>query len=294
MTVIRSKTRIVLSRAARLRLPPKKRRAAIQNAKTLTAHRLLYNSGKHAVVAFIVQPRGSRSLLPCIIWNRGGSDEFGVLNDEHLFSGWLAEFAKSGYLVIASQYSGSAGSGGRDQYGGSEVRDILNLYQVLGDTPRADRNRIGMYGASRGGMMAFLALARVSWLKALAVKAPLTNLIRQLKRRPKLKQLFRRSFGISVSALKKRSVVYWVDKLHSGIPVLMQHGTADWRVSVLDTLDLARILYERRIPYRLDIYEGDDHSLTLHDAEARAVTIGWFDRFVKNTKPAPDLKKFGS
>lgn len=29
------------------------------------------------------------------------------------------------------------------------------------------------------------------------------------------------------------------------------HGTADWRVNVLDSMDLSRKLYQQKVPHRL-------------------------------------------
>jgi dipeptidyl aminopeptidase/acylaminoacyl peptidase len=91
-----------------------------------------------------------------MIFNRGGNGDFGALEDPVLAS-WVARFADMGFVVVASQYRGNAGSEGFDTFGGEDVNDVLNLIALLDAHPKADASRIGMYGHSRGGLMTYLA-----------------------------------------------------------------------------------------------------------------------------------------
>jgi dipeptidyl aminopeptidase/acylaminoacyl peptidase len=271
---------------------PQKRKEARADDKKVFAYRIVYRSQGHRVVGYLVEPkRGGK--LPCIIWNRGGNGEFGSITRSAIFGGSMAAFAQAGYIVIASQYSGNDGGEGKEHHGGSEIEDVFALYEILKKYPRADTGRIGMFGSSRGGMMTYLALARVKWIRAAVVKAGLVNLFHQVKYRPKLQLLYKEAFGGSKLEYKRRSVVFWTNKLSKKAPILLMHGTADWRVNVQDTLDMGQRLYNAKIPYRMIIYEGDDHGLNANKKAWIAESTEWFDRFVKNKEALPDLKPHG-
>ncbi len=266
--------------------------AAKKNSKRVRIYRMKYLSGGHLVVGFLIEPRRVSEKLPCIIINRGGSGDFGKITSENLFSN-LAVMASWGYLVIASQYSGNDGSEGKDEMGGGDIEDVLTLYQILKKYPLADISRIGMYGASRGGMMTYLCLARVKWLKAAVSVAGLADLFRQEKLRPEMKGHFKTMFGGKRESLKKRSAVHWVDKFCKKTPLLLIHGTADWRVSPLDSLDLSRKMLSQKIPHRLMLLEGADHGLTEFRRLRFEMVRIWFDRFVRDGEKLPNLKLHG-
>lgn len=156
------------------------RKRAKKNSKHVFAYRIVYHSHGHKVVGFIVEPRGRQSTLPCIIWNRGGSKNFGSIRHGHIFGG-IGDLASLGYIVIASQYSGNDGSDGTDQMGGDDIHDVLTLYKILSQYKRADIKRVGMYGWSRGGMMTYLSLSKVNWIKAAVVGGAPTDQVRARK-----------------------------------------------------------------------------------------------------------------
>ncbi len=265
---------------------------AQKRSEKIFAYKIIYKSQGHKVVGYIVEPREGKE-LPCIIYNRGGSNNFGKIEDEHLFTRMIGRLAENGYIAITTQYSGNAGGEGKDEHGGSDIEDIVSLYKILRLYSRANTKRIGMYGASRGAMMIFIILAKVKWLKAAVAIAGPTNLIRQSKERPEMKSVFKKMFGGSLKELKKRSALYWADKMTKKTPILIMHGAADWRVNPLDSLELAQKLLRYKIPYHLIMYEGADHNLTEFRKESNIATIDWFDRYVKNGEKLPNIKPHG-
>jgi dipeptidyl aminopeptidase/acylaminoacyl peptidase len=114
---------------------------------------ITYLSDGLRIKGYLVAPKYSAH-LPCMIYNRGGNRDFGRWTDERVALE-LAKIARWGYVVVASQYRGTAGGEGRDEFGGAEVNDVLTLITLLESYPQADASRIGMYGWSRGGLMTY-------------------------------------------------------------------------------------------------------------------------------------------
>ncbi len=264
---------------------------AEKNSALVNVYRMIYLSQGHKVVGYIVEPKDGEK-LPCVIYNRGGSNDFGSIKIGQLYLG-LSIFAKAGYITIFTQYSGNAGSEGKDEMGGSDIEDVLNLYKILKKYPRVDISRIGMCGGSRGGMMTYLALTKTDWIKAAITFSTPTDLVQHKDFRPEMEDHYIKMFGDSLEERKKRSALYWADKLPKSVPILLLHGTADWRVNPLDSIHMAEELYKNKIPYRLVMFDGADHNLSEYKSEANEMMIQWFDRFVKNNESLPDLIPHG-
>jgi dipeptidyl aminopeptidase/acylaminoacyl peptidase len=253
---------------------------ALSIAQKIVLTKIIYQSNGHKVVGYIIEPKNITCVLPCIIANRGGCLDYGSWNHMKLLLE-LGNLASQGYIVIASQYSGTTGSEGKDEYGGEELNDVLVLKDVLSLHPHADIEAIGMHGVSRGGLMTYLAVAKVSWIKAAVVVGGLSNLQRNQTLRPEMKKVFTDLFGGSDKEVQKRSAVYWADTFCKKTQLLLMHGTADTKVSPLDSLDLSTVLLNNDIHHQLVLFENDDHPLTNSKDERYAMTLAWFDKHLK-------------
>lgn len=264
------------------------------NELKVSAYTFQYHSRGHLVQGFYAGPKRDFSeKMPCIIFNRGGTGDFGKLKVGHFFMGIIPKLVQSGYLVFASQYSGSGLSEGEDGFGGDDVYDVLELYRLIRNHPLADNRRIGMYGESRGGMMTYLSLVKSDWIRAAVSIAGMADLISAENFRPGTKEHFEKVFGGSILEKKNRSALYWSERFPKETPILLMHGTADWRVDSLDSLRLAGELQKLRVPYRLIMFEGADHQLNEYRDEADWQTISWFDRFVRDGNRIPVLEPHG-
>ena len=253
-----------------------------------------YSSDGLKVTGLLIKPK-EKGLYPCIIYNRGGNRNFGSLTVSAALD--LAQLAIQGYVVIASNYRGGGGSEGNDEFGGSDVNDVLNLIEVLKEIEGANVDKIGMYGWSRGGMMTFLALTKTDKIDAVAVGGAGSDLT--IIDRPEMEinvyaQLIPNYEVNKEEELKKRSAIFWVDKFPTNVPILMLHGNADWRVKPEYSLKLALEFNKYRIPYRLKIFEGGDHGLTEYRSEVNFEVLNWFDRFLKKDEKLPNMEYHGN
>ncbi len=234
---------------------------------------------------------------PCVIYNRGGNKDFGALN-EYKAVFILGRIASWGYAVAASQYRGNMGGEGKEEFGGEDVNDIVNLIPVFTTMEHADTSKVGLYGWSRGGMMTYLALTKTCRFKAAIVGAGLTDLWAWMETR---NDTIESVYGANIpdyatntkSVLDARSVSKQVDKICKTTPILMLHGTADWRVSPSMVLDLSKAFIEEKIPHRLIMYEGGDHGLSEFRKEVNKEVKAWLDKYLKKEKALPVLEPHG-
>ena len=257
---------------------------------------ITYLSDGLKVNGLLVQPK-KKGKYPAIIYNRGGNRNFGALLIAH-GAITLGEIAKEGYVVIASQYRGNAGSEGKEEFGGKDINDITILPEVLEEIESADTEKIGMYGWSRGGMMTYIALTKTEKIKAVVVGGGISDQSSSIENRPEmetnvLSELIPNYAENKEAELEKRSAIKWVDRFPKDVPILMLHGNSDWRVKPEQSLNLALEFEKHRIPYRLIMFEGGDHGISEHKEEVREQVISWFDRYLKNNEQLPNMEYHG-
>ncbi len=268
-----------------------------QYLEEVVMEEIFYKSDGLKVKAYLAYPKNSK-IHPAIIYNRGGNREFGALN-EFKMAFIIARAASWGYTVVASQYRGNDGGEGVEQFGGDDVHDIINLIPLLENMPNVDTTKIGMYGWSRGGMMTFLSLMQTSRIKAAAVGGALSDLKMMNDSRGGemekyvYSELMPDYYAHKDSLLASRSAITQVDKICKTTPILMLHGTSDWRVVPEESLNMALAFQKEQIPYRLVMYEGGDHGLSEFNDEVDEAVKAWFDKYLKNNQALPDLKPHG-
>jgi dipeptidyl aminopeptidase/acylaminoacyl peptidase len=271
----------------------------IPNAKSLTSivdfFKIIYISDGLKVTGYMAQPKKAGK-YPCVIVNRGGNRESGVWNDFTVMR-FFGEVASWGYIVVGSQYRGNGGSEGKEEFGGSDVNDILNLIPFLSHIDKADTSRIGMYGWSRGGMMTYLALTKTDKIKAAVIGSGMADAFIQTKKRPEMDTVFAELapgyYQNRDSVLKSRSAVYWADKICATTPLLLLTGSADWRVSPEEQLEMVNKLYAIKHPVRFEFFEGGQHSLIEHLEEVNHAAKVFLDVYVRDKKTWPNLQPHG-
>lgn len=128
---VQNAERVTLTKDLKKKLGDQLSSAATQNDRHIYVYKFTYQSRGNTIAAFLVESR-TKTKKPCIIWNRGGSADFGAIKRGQLFVGSMADFARAGYIVIASQYAGGPGSDGEEEWGSDgDVADVLALRNIL-------------------------------------------------------------------------------------------------------------------------------------------------------------------
>jgi dipeptidyl aminopeptidase/acylaminoacyl peptidase len=118
-----------------------------------------FSSSGELVPAYVFRPvkeqPGER--YPAVVMLHGGFHE--SLDENWFFL--INSVVERGYVVIFPEYHGSRGYGEaiyKNNYGVSDTADVLAATDYIASKPFVDPNRIGIMGASRGGMLTLLAI----------------------------------------------------------------------------------------------------------------------------------------
>jgi dipeptidyl aminopeptidase/acylaminoacyl peptidase len=180
----------------------------------------------------------------------------------------------NGYIVLDLDYRGSAGYG-RDwrtaiyrQMGHPELEDYLDGIDWLVETRQGDRDRVGIYGGSYGGFMAFMAMFRApDSFHAGAALRPVTDwtsyshgYTSNILNTP----------DIDPEAYRKSSPIEFAEGLQGHL--LISHGMIDDNVFYQDSIRLI----QRLIELRKDNWELASYPLERH---AYVRPESWFDQY---------------
>lgn len=240
-----------------------------------------YRSDGLAVVAYFYHPRKSDvANRPVIVYNRG-SYVRGNIVPELLPT--FHRLAKAGFAVVAPMYRGSDGSEGRDEMGGADLNDLLNIIPVLSLLDSLDTRNVFLYGESRGGMMVFQAVRDGFPARAAATVGAFTDLGEITSSGPGMataKTIWPDFEKRRDEIISRRSAILWSERL--GIPLLLMHGSSDRSVPPTQTLRLATELAKTQKEFGVIVFPGDNHVLREHQVDRDRQVVEFFRRhFVK-------------
>lgn len=86
-----------------------------------------------------------------------------------------------------------------------------------------------------------------------------------------------------ITELSKRSAINWANELNS--PVLLIHGSADWRVSVEHSRIMAKKLKKFNKPHKLVIYQDGEHELKKHRKALYEEVHKWLSVYSSSNTP---------
>lgn len=256
-----------------------------QYKSNLSCSTFKYQVDGHEVNGYVIKPNANAKKLPVLIYNRGGNGNFGGVVFGSMMHN-LFPIANEGFVIIGTQYRGTfiKNAVAHDEFGGNDINDVIALLNFIPNIEGADPQRIGMYGASRGGMQTHMVLKQTQKIKAIATIAGNSDLLKGLVYRPAMEKVYKHRIPDyeknKIKELEKRSVLKWVSELSPNVPILLLHGTNDKRVSVNHSIDLADALSKNNIPHKLVLYPDDNHGLRQNKEKAHRELISWFREYL--------------
>jgi dienelactone hydrolase len=253
---------------------------AMRNSTSLELVRIHYLSDGLKVVGFIYRPRiTAGKKLPVILWCRGGvGGDTAISNANFHDLHEMYRLASAGFLVMAPQYRGIDGGEGKDELGGADVHDILNLMPVAESLGYADLSRVFIVGFSRGAMMALQAIRMGLHVRAAVVVGVPADWQLAARDNPTLARVAEEYWPDYKSnpeeAFRSRSPAYWAEQIN--VPLLIFAGGLDPAFPPRQPLMLAEKLAEADKLFELIIYANDDHPVSRHADERMQRTIEWF------------------
>ncbi len=250
-----------------------------------TTEKITYLSDGLNLTGYISYPKDNSKKYPCVIWCRGGLGNSGAI-DVFNARGIFGQIASWGYVVFASQYRGNAGSEGQDEFGGSDLNDVLNLIPLAEEIDCADSTSWGIEGWSRGGLMVYLLLTKTNLFKAAITVGALSHIDCDkpnsdfINRLVELKRIDLNGKSIA-DICYERSVMNFPDKISRQTKLLIVHGISDDKVSVNQSIELSNELNKLNYFHKLELIENGDHFLKRHRSRVAKLRKEWFDKYLK-------------
>jgi len=202
------------------------------NGEIIETYEIKYRVNGLMITGYINRPSGDAKMYPAIIYCRGGNRDFGTFERGQLDI--QRQLASEGFVVLSSQLRGNIFSQGTDEMGGADLNDILQLIEIAKKLPFVKGDRIGIHGVSRGGSNAYQISRMSDDIRSISVIGTSVDIRDSHLYRPKKYTMVNLPLIGDTIQFKdeydKRSPILWVDELNE--PLLILHGTADWRSKI--------------------------------------------------------------
>ncbi len=210
-------------------------------------YKFSYLSDGFTVLAYIAAPKDyleQPAPYPVLVYNRGGHADYGAV--EAILPASLAIHLQA--VVVASQYRETHEGTGKDEFGGADLRDVLQLLDFIDQCAFADRDRIVMMGESRGSIMTFEVLRMDTRVKASIVTGSVPDLAAVYDWRGQtVKNMLKYRVGGSPEEVpaeyEKRSALLWADEIE--VPLLVFHTEDDTRAPIAPVDAFVALLEEQ-------------------------------------------------
>ncbi len=275
---------------------------SLANGANYSRYIASYLSDGLKIRALLTVPFGEapESGWPVVIFNHGYIPPDQYRTTER-YVNYVDGFARSGYIVLRSDYRGHDQSEGvaRGAYGAPDyIIDVLNAVAAIQTYELADPDRIGMWGHSMGGFITLRSMVTDGDIKAGVIWAGVVVSY------PDLFERWRRGGGTpgptrtprpgswrvtlyDLYGTPEENPEFW-DPLSANSylnqisgPVQLHHGSADSSVPI----EFSEILFDQieAVNGIVELYEypGDNHNLSNYFTLAMQRSIAFFDEYVK-------------
>lgn len=218
------------------------------------------------IAAFVYVPPNIRAdgTHPAVVYAHGGPTW------QHQ-NGWFPDIqflVSHGFIVIAPNFRGSTGFGrpfqeaNRRDLGGGDLRDLVAALDFLKGSGYVHPRRVAVMGASYGGYLTLMALAKFPdlWAAGVAI-VPFANWFTEYENEdPTLKAYDRVMMGDPVADAelwRDRSPIFFADRIRA--PLLLLAGANDIRCPVEETRQIAEAVRSAGGTVEVKIYENEGH-----------------------------------
>jgi dipeptidyl aminopeptidase/acylaminoacyl peptidase len=222
--------------------------------------------GKWTISAFLYVPfnMARNGQNAAIVYIHGGPDS----QTMNSFNRFIQFAANQGYMVLAPNYRGSTGYGKEFEQadlfdmGGGDLQDILAGVDFIKQTGHLDPRKIAVMGASYGGYLTMMAVAKAPDVWAAGVPiVPFVNWLTNIANEdPALQQFDIATMGDPVkdkARLEERSPINFVDQIKA--PLLLLAGGNDPRCPKEEMLQVVDAIKKRGGKVDYKVYENEGH-----------------------------------
>lgn len=230
------------------------------------------------IQAYLTLPKGKQTQLPTIILPHGGpwARDFWTLDSGYFHA--IAQFyANRGYAVLQPNFRASTGFGkkflnlGNNNWGiGSMQHDLTDGANYLVAQGIADKQRLGIFGASYGGYAALSGATFTPDLyQAVIAYVGPSSLVTLMNSfpdywRPYLGQWFESVGDPQIAEQKqdmeKRSPINYVDNIKA--PLMLIQGANDPRVTQIESDNIAKKMYQKSLPVKYILAKDEGHGFS--------------------------------
>lgn len=245
-------------------------------SKSCVSYKFTYISDGYKVKAYISIPLAiveNQSKGKCILYNRGGNSKIALLEDKDT----ARLCAATNRIVIASQYRGAGGGEGKDEFGGSDLNDVVTLIDLCeSQFTFVDMNDFCVAGVSRGGMMSYMLSRQDDRVKRIIAISAVSDLFKAYEEREDMQKVLYNYIGATPeqapNEYQNRSAFYWADEIT--VPILIIHSKYDEQVSFAQAEDLYKKLKQTNTEVSFVVRDDGVHGLSKDDNK---VILNWLD-----------------
>ena len=218
---------------------------------------------------------------PAVVWPHGGP----TFQTYDMWDPYLQSISQSGFAVLAPDFRGSTGYGAEfrnmnlSDLGGGDLEDVVAGAKWLAKQGEIDKSKIAIFGASYGGYMALMALAKkpevfaagvacvpagTDWLESYELSDAAFHKF--------IEELFGGSPERKRELYRDRSAISFVSKIK--VPVLITAGRNDPRCPIQPIEKFVKKLGEMKHTHEFVVEEKEGHGSGRVDSLKREVTTG--------------------
>lgn len=228
----------------------------------VSTYRIIYQSDDYELEAILSVPQiyiEEKEKCPCIIYNRDGYGKKGLNTAEYI--GYLASISKA--AVFAPQYRGYNETTGKDEFGGADVNDVINLINLCEKIHFIDMKKLYMLGVGRGGMMTYMTIRKDSRIKKAIVYGGIADTFTSYKYNKVTAKELTAAIGgnpkTKSEEYKSRSAVYWANEIKC--PVMVIHSKKNKLITYKEYQEIIYALKKNNKEYKT-IVENDFEEFT--------------------------------